>query len=524
MDILAIIQGAFSPLVMLYAALGVVIGVTAGAIPGISGTTVIALTIPFAFKMPSACALAFFIGCYKGSMFGGSISAISFGIPGTPAAVATCFDGVPARKKGKPRQALLTALFSSVTGDVVSDLVLIFLCMPLASIALKFGPSEFVALYVFSLLLVAVLTEGRASKAIVMMALGLLIACIGSDPVTGSARFTFGIAKLRGGINTVSLLIGMFAMSEVITQLYSEWLKVRGKTSEPERKVVEIKNYDPKKDKMTFKTYLSTLKSTFIGATVGTFVGTLPAAGSSLSALMSYGLARRFSKKPDEFGKGSLEGIAAPEAANSATCGACFIPMFAFGIPGTTTAALFMVALMMMGISCGPNMLAEHGSVMYTFFVTMLYCNIFNLICSYFLIPIYAKISQLPIRYLVPAVCVLAIIGGYAAQNSLFDVILMLIFAFMGVYFKKHNFPTGPLILGFIIGTGLERSFSQVLSISAGNIWALFKSPIAIGIYVCGILFMFLMLYFFKSSNKLKEEATKNSEAGDDIGEVLSDE
>lgn len=506
MDILAALQGAFSPLVMLYAFVGVVIGVTAGAVPGISGTTVIALTIPFSFTMPSSCALAFFIGCYKGSMFGGSISAISFGIPGTPAAVATCFDGVPARKKGKPRQALLTALFSSVTGDTVSDLILIFLCVPMARIALKFGPAEFVAMYIFSLLLVAVLTEGHAAKAVVMMTLGLILACVGSDPVSGSPRFTFGIGKLRGGINTVSLLIGMFAMAEVITQLWGEYNKVREHRQGEKRKEVEIKNYDPKKDKMSLRTYLSTLKATGIGALVGTFVGTLPAAGSSLAALMSYGLARRFSKHPEEFGKGSLEGVAAPEAANSATCGSCFIPMFAFGIPGTTTAALFMVALMMMGVTCGPRMLQDNASVMQVFFVTMLYCNIFNLICSYLLIPIYAKISQLPIKNLVPAVCVLAVIGGYASQNSMFDVVLMLIFAMLGVYFKKHNFPTGPLILGFIIGKGLERSFSQVLSISGGKIAGFFRSPIAIGIYVLSIAFVILMRYLFKSANKVGEE------------------
>lgn len=514
MNFLSILQTAFSPIVMLYAAVGVMIGVTAGAIPGISGTTVIALTIPFSFSMPSSCALAFFIGCYKGSMFGGSIAAITFGIPGTPAAVATCFDGVPARKRGKPRRALLTALFSSVTGDVVSDLILIFLCMPMASIALKFGPAEFVALYIFSLLLVAVLTEGHMAKAIVMMGVGLLLACVGSDPVSGSARFTFGIAKLRGGINTVSLLIGMFAMSEVITQMHGEWVKVRKKkVEEIERKAVEVLNYDPAKDKMTLSIYFSTLKATGIGATVGTFVGALPGAGSSLAALMSYGLARRFSKHSEEFGKGSLEGIAAPEAANSATCGACFIPMFAFGIPGSTTAALFMVALMMMGVSCGPTMLAENGSVMYIFFVTMLYCNLFNLICSYCLIPLYAKVSQLPVRYLVPAVCVLAIIGGYASQNSAFDVTLMLIFAFMGIFFKKHNFPTGPLILGFIIGSGLERSFSQVMSIHNGSFLGLVKGPIAVGIYVCGLLFLLIMRYLFRSTtSKIMEEAEHGKE------------
>ena len=505
------LRTAFSPIVLLYAIGGVALGVTVGAIPGIGGTTAIALSLPLIPKMDPAGALGFLIGIYKGSMFGGSISAITFGIPGTPAAVATCFDGVPARRKGKPKQALLTALYSSVTGDVFSDLVLIFLALPMARLSLKFGPSEFFALYMFSLMLIGLLIEGNMAKGLAMTALGLLIGCVGSDPVSGAARFTFGIGALRGGIGMTPFLVGIFALGEILTQLFGEWHKVRDKKmKELMQQAEEIVGYDPKTDKFTWKTYCATLKATMIGAGFGTISGALPGAGSSMAAMASYSLARRFSKHPEEFGKGSLEGIAAPEAGNSATCGACFIPLFAFGIPGTATAALFSVALMMQGVTCGPLMLEENASLMTTFFIVMIFANVINLFLSKGLLPAYAKISQVKPRYLLPIVLAIALLGGYAAQNSSFDVILLLIFGFLGVYLKKHNYPTGPLVLAYILGPGMERSLSQALSIHRGNWLGLFESPISIGLYIGAVLLIILINRSYKSSRDLSKRLVEN--------------
>lgn len=510
---LACLKTAFSPVVLLYAIGGVALGVTVGAIPGIGGTSTIALCLPMIPKMHPLGALGFLIGIYKGSTFGGAISAITFGIPGTPAAVATVFDGVPLRKKGHPKQAMMTALFSSVTGDIFSDLILVFLAVPMAMISLKFGPTEFFSLYLFALMLIGLLIEGNVAKGLAMTALGLIIGCIGSDPVSGAARFTFGIDALRGGIGMTPFMVGVFALGEIFTQFYTEWHKVRDrKMQEIMQKAEELTGYDPKKDKFTWKHYRDTFKATMIGACFGTVAGALPGAGSSMAAMASYSLARRFSKHPEEFGKGSMEGIAAPEAGNSATCGACFIPMFAFGIPGTATAALFMVALMMQGITCGPLMLEDNASTMTSFFIIMIMANVFNLFLSWGLLPIYAKISQIKPRFMVPVVLAIALLGGYAAQNSTFDVLMLLIFGFLGVYLKKHNYPTGPLVLAYILGPGMERSLSQALAINRGSWMGLLKSPIALGFYAAAVVLFFLINRSYKANRELARQMAQIAE------------
>lgn len=494
------LQDAFSVPVLLYTSIGVLLGVTVGAIPGLSGDMAIALLLPIVYKVAPASTIGLLLGIYKGSMFGGSISAISFGVPGTAGAAATVEDGYQAKLNGHPNQALLTALYSSITGDVFSDLVLIFLAVPMASVALQFGPVEFFALYVFALMLISLLTRGRLMKGLAAAAIGLLIGAIGMDPVVGTPRFTFGLAKLRGGIPLVPLLVGVFAMSELMIQFSKEWRKiVRKKIDMIEQKAAFV-GYDRSKDKMSLKIFFSTLKATMVGAGVGTFIGALPGAGSSLAAYVSYGMARRFSRKPEKFGRGSLEGVAAPEAANNATCGSTFIPLFAFGIPGSATAALFGAALIMQGINPGPTMLSENTLIMYTLFITLIYANFVNLILSRLLIPVYARISMLKTRYLVPAVFILALLGTYVSRNSLVDVWVVLAAGILGVTLRKNGFPLGPLVLAYIIGPGAERALRQGLLIGRGKWVFLLKSPIAIGLYIASVVFLVLVNTTFKKN------------------------
>ncbi|MCK4788018.1 MAG: tripartite tricarboxylate transporter permease, partial [Desulfobacteraceae bacterium] len=335
--IFSVLQGAFVPEVIIFAMLGVFLGVTVGAIPGLSGDMAIALLLPFVYKLNPVPALGMLIGIYKGSMFGGAISAISFGVPGTPAAVVTMEDGYPAKKKGYPKKAMLTALYSSVTGDFFSTLILIFLALPLASVSLKFGPVEFFALYVFAMMMIALLVQGGMKKGLVAAGIGLFVGCIGMDPVIGTTRLIFGISRLRGGIPLIPLLVGVFAVSELMIQFAKEWYRSRLKKIKELSGLSKESGYNPSKDIMSFKVYLSTLKATMIGSAMGTFIGALPGAGSSLAAYVSYGAAKRASSHPEQFGKGILEGVAAPEAGNSATCGASMIPLLTFGIPGSAT-------------------------------------------------------------------------------------------------------------------------------------------------------------------------------------------
>lgn len=498
MELLELIQAAMSEAftlgVILFSVLGVLIGITVGAIPGLSGDLAIAIILPIVFTLSPTRALGMLIGIYKGSMFGGSISAISFGVPGTAAAAATVEDGYKAKLKGQPKRALFTALYSSVTGDVIASLTLIFLALPMARIALMLGPREFFALYVFSLMLIALLTQGNPLKGVGAAAIGLLLGAIGMDPMAGSTRLTFGIGVLRGGLQLVPVLVGIFAISELGIQfrdtLKQKAAQLAGRKTDDSAGGGVLDKYDPSKDKMSLSIYLSTLKATIIGGLAGTFIGALPGAGSSLAGFMGYGLGKRFSSHSEEFGKGSLEGVAAPEAGNSATCGASLVPLFAFGIPGSATAALIGAALIMQGITPGPQMIQENAPIMYAFFIVLVYASFMNLGFSHLLLPLYARLSMIKTKFLVPVVFMLALIGTYSARNSIFDVWVLLIMGVLGFILRKHKFPLGPLVLAFILGPSTERALRQALVIGRGNILYLFESPIALGLYGAAIAFI----------------------------------
>jgi len=497
MDLVSyVLQNAFLPEVIIFTAIGIFLGVTVGAIPGISGHVAIAILLPIVFKMDTVASLGMLLGIYKGSMFGGAISAISFGVPGTGAAVVTVLDGYQAKKNGYPKKAMFTALYSSVTGDLFSTLFLIFLAVPLAGVSLKFGPIEFFALYVFAILMIAFLVQGEIKKGIVAAGIGLLIGCIGTDPVTGATRLIFGISLLRGGIPLVPLLVGIFAVSELIIQFSKAIYQSKSKKIKKLAGLFNEIDYDSSKDKMNFKVYLSNFKSTLIGSVTGTFVGALPGAGSSLAAFVSYGVASRFSSHPEEWGKGILEGVAAPEAANSATCGASLIPLLAFGIPGSATAALIGAAFTMQGINPGPLLFQENLPLIYTLFVVIFYASIMNLVISYTLIPFYSKIALIKPMLLYPSVFVFALIGTYACRNSINDIWILIVAGLLGLLLRKGRFPLGPLVLAYIIGPGAEKALRQALLIGAGEWSILLKSPIAIGFFLISIVIIILYSKF----------------------------
>ncbi len=491
---------AFAPMTLLYAFIGVALGVTVGAIPGLTGDMAISILLPFVFKVNPTMSLGLLIGIYKGSMFGGSISAISFGVPGTPAAAATVEDGYPLAKKGRPMQAMLQALYSSFTGDLISSILLVFLTIPMGQIAIQFGPTEFFALYVFSIVVIAILNRDNRVKGLMAAVFGIFIGCIGSDPVAGASRMTFGISMFRGGFKTVPVLVGTFAISELIIQFSNAYAdKVLFKLGKAkERMEFELKKN--KEDRYTIRHYWNTLKCTVIGSIIGTIIGILPGAGSSIACYLSYGIGRSVSKDGDKFGTGVLNGVAAPEAGNSATCGASVIPLLAFGIPGSATAALIGAALTMQGINPGPTMFKSNQVIIYAFFIIVLYASFFNLGISRLLIPVYAKISKLKAKYLIPIIFVLAILGCYTTDNSVANVFVMLIFGVVGVILRKLRVPLGPFILGYLIGPSAERALRQALNLSGNNVMILFKRPIAIGFYVATVVFIGIILYTFRKN------------------------
>jgi len=492
--VMPVLQEAFSPRVIIFAASGVFLGVTLGAIPGLSGDIGIALLLPIVFNLDPVPALGMLIGLYKGGMFGGAISAISFGVPGTPAAVVTSLDGYPAKKNGFPRKALLTALYSSVTGDFFSTLILIFLAIPLANLAIQFGPVEFFSLYLFATVMISLLVqEGGIKKSLLSAGIGFFIGCIGMDPLLGSTRLTLGISRLRGGIGLIPLLVGIFAISELIIQYANAWHRSRTKINRKSAGTFKDSNYDPSKDRMNIKVYLSTFKATMLGSLIGTFIGALPGAGSSLASYVSYGAAKQVSLHPEQFGKGILEGVAAPEAGNSATCGASLIPLLAFGIPGSATAALIGAALIMQGINPGPMVFKENTLVMYTILIVIFLASIMNLGIGYVLIPLYSKISMIKPRFLFPTVFIFAVVGTYASRNSLTDIWILFAAGLLGVFLRKGKFPLGPLVLAYIISPGTERALRQALLLGGGEWSIFFRSHIAIGFYIISILSIILI-------------------------------
>ena len=485
---------ALSPAVILAVLAGVVLGVTVGAVPGISGDMAMALLLPFVFTMDPAPAIGMLMGVYKGGLFGGSVSAILFGVPGTPGAAATIMDGYPAKLAGYPNRALHTALYSSVTGDFIGLLVLVFVAAPLAMLALHFGPREFFALYLVSILIIAALDGERKARGMAAACFGVLLAMVGRDPFTGAERLTFGIAGLGGGLSLVPVLIGLFAVSEILLQASRTWHERRNERlrNPPVRPEAGIRQSAT--DSLGGREFCSLWRPVGIGSALGTFIGALPGAGATLAGFLSYGLARRASGSPERFGQGSLEGIAAPEAGNSATANATLIPLFAFGIPGSGSAALIGAAFVMQGISPGPMMIDENLAIVYAIFLLLFAGSLFNLLSSKLLLPWYARIAMFEPRFMLPIVLALAVLGTYAANNTAFDVLVLVAAGLTGVALRLVGIPVVPLALGFILGPGLERALRQSLILGQNELNYLLGSSTAVAIYVAGAALLLLLL------------------------------
>ena len=466
---------------MMWLAIGVTIGVGVGAMPGLTATTGVALMLPLTFTMDTAAALGLLIGLYKGAIYGGSISAISFATPGTSEAAATVFDGYKMMRTGKGRKALLMALYSSVTADFLSDVITILIAPMLALIALQFGPSERFWLMALAICLLGALSGPHLAKGMFSAALGLFIGTIGVDPISSVTRNTFDQWWLGDGIHLIPLVIGIFAMGAMLERAV-EMLKESRQAREMRAAMQEI--FSTKGEGLTFKEYLSCWKEMGIGLGVGTFVGMLPGLGSTVGAFMSYSIAKQVSPHK-KIGTGKLEGIAAAEAGNNATVGPTLVPLLAFGIPGSAVAALLGGALMLQGATPGPRMFELFPEVVYSLFIILLIGNIFNLGIGRIFAFIYSKLGELPAPILVPVVMLMAVIGSYSFENNPYDVLLMLIFGLVGFFMRKFKIPEAPLIITFLLTPVAEENIRRGLLINEGD-WmaALFNSPLAIGLAV----------------------------------------
>ena len=475
---------------LIWVVLGVVIGVGVGAMPGLSPAPAIALLLPLTFTLSLPASLGLLIGVYKGGIYGGSISAISFATPGTAEAGATVFDGYKLMQAGKGKKALHMALYASVTGDLISSIITIFLAPALALFALNFGPSERLWLIALAIGLLGALSGDHFAKGMFAAALGLFIGTIGSDPVSMVPRNTFGQWWLANGINLIPLIIGLFAIATMFEKLVEHVQRWRS-AKEIHEKVMQ--QFQGKEEALTFREYRSAWKEMAIGTGVGTFVGILPGLGATVGAFLSYGVARQMSPQK-RIGTGRLEGVAAAESGNNATAGPTLIPLLAFGIPGGTVAAMIGAALSIKGVQAGPRMFDLYPVQIYALFVILLISNVLVLFVGRFFAGIYAKLGQLPEQLLIPVVLAMALVGAYAYQNNPYDVGIALFFGVLGYFMRITRIPEAPLIITFILAPLAEQSLRRALLINRG-VWseALFDSRLAIGLAIATLVLVVLL-------------------------------
>jgi putative tricarboxylic transport membrane protein len=459
-------QIAFQPLSLLMMLLGVAWGILGGAMPGISGSIAMALLLPLTFGMNPAVALMMLAGVYVGAMYGGSITAILISTPGTPGAAATVIDGYALHQKGQSGKALGVSLITGTIGGLVSVFILVALAVPLSKVALAFGPPEYFALGVFGLALISSFVGRDLVKGAISGVLGLILATAGTDPFSGTPRFTFGTIDLLGGVALVAGMIGLFAVSEIFTRIAegASWEQVRGKYRTDLPTLLEL-----------WKLRVATM----IGIVMGTIEGLLPGGGGAIAAFISYNEARRWSKTPEEFGHGSLEGIAAPETANNVVTGTAMIPLLTFGIPGSNSAAIMLAAMMLHGVQPGPALFERTPQIVYGLFVGLLIANVMMLVLGYLALrPSIALVNVRP-PLLYAGILGLVLVGAYSINNSMFEVWVVLATGLLGFVMRRYGFNILAMVLGLVLGFMVEVNLRRSLLIALGNPWVFFTRPIS---------------------------------------------
>ena len=472
-SVIAGFEAAFTLTNLLFIAAGITLGIIIGVTPGLGSVTALAVLVPVTYYMSPLPAIAFLVGVNKGGTSGGAVPAILLNAPGTPEAAASALDGYPMTRRGEADRAMKFALYSSVTGDTISDLLLIILVVPFAAVALEFGPLEYTSVLLFAFSLLAGISGGSPVKGLIAIFLGVFLSTIGLDPVDSTSRMTFDEVNLYDGLPLAAIAIGSLALASVIEQIFD----LRRDPSPPARM-----------DAVGTRSRSGLPASEFFGhwrtvgrsALIGSGVGMLPGLGVTLAAFLSYGAARRASKSPDTFGKGNPEGIIATEAANSAVVGANLVPTIALGIPGNVAAALLIGAFIIHGIVPGPFMLTMHGDLVYALFASMLMANFVHLAIGKVGIPIWGWIARAPKPLVLPPVVVMCMVGVYLPGQSLFDIGVMLIFAGVGLVMNRTGFPVVCLVIGFLLGGMLESSLRQSMLLYKSDFSVLMESPIAI--------------------------------------------
>ena len=473
---------------------GVILGVIIGVLPGLGGANGVAILLPLTFGMAQApggtTSAIILLSCiYWGALFGGAITSILFNIPGEPWSVATTFDGYPLAQQGRAGEALTAAFTSSFVGALIAVIVITFLSPVVARFALEFGPPEFFAVYLLTFCAFVGMSKEPPFKTIAAMMLGFALAAVGSDPVTGGLRLTFGSTHLLTGFDFLVAVIGLFGIGEILLTL-EEGLSFKGKSARMNMKVV----LETWRKLPTF--WATSIRSSVVGCLMGIVPG-----GATPASFMSYGVARRFSKDGDKFGTGILEGVVAPETAAHAAGTSALLPMLTLGVPGSPTAAVLLGGLLIWGLQPGPLLFVEQKDFVWGLIASMYLGNIAGLIVVLTCVPLFAAILRVPFSVIAPIIIVICAIGAFTVHNAMFDVWMMLVFGVAGYLFKKLGYPLAPLVLAIVLGDRAESSFRQTMLISQGELAVLFSNAL-----VGGMTGLALFLLFWPLIGAMREK------------------
>ncbi len=481
---------------ILWINIGVFIGSVFAAIPGLSVILCVILFLPVTYSMTAIPGMMFLLGIYCAGGYGGSVSAILINTPGTPHAAATMLDGHPLSEKGRTKAALKIALYASTFGGIFSALMLLFLGPQVARVAAQLGTAEYFMVCVFGLTIIAGVSGKSMIKGLISACLGLLISCVGSDPMTSYDRFTFGVSRLYLGLDLAVCLIGLFALVEIMSKAEKRLDRLNLDTA-------QIKDDGV----ITKSEYKRMVRPVLLSSIIGVMVGIIPGTGASEASWFSYNTAKNMSKHPEEFGHGSVEGIAAAESANNAVTGATLIPLLTLGIPGDGTVAIMLSALMINGLNPGLSLFTTQGDIMYAIMLGLILVNIFMLLQGKFLTSLFAKVVSIPQEILTPIIVIFCFAGAYSVNENYFDVGIALIFGILAWILRKLELPPVPILLGLVLGSMTETNFRRALLISNGSPKIFFSS-----VYCIIFLVLILLAVGTIVRGKMKERSAQKED------------
>ena len=494
----ALIEGfavALTPENLLFAFIGVLAGTFVGVLPGIGPALTIALLLPITYTVAPEAAFIMFAGIYYGAMYGGSTTSILLNTPGESGSMMTAVEGNKMARSGRAAAALATAAIGSFIAGTIATLLLAFVAPYVVDVAILLGPADYLALIVVAFMTVGALLGASPARGFVSVALGLVIGLIGFDAQSGVARFTFGIPRLLDGVNTVVIIVALFAMGEAI------YLAARMRKGKP-----QIMAINKGRRWMTREDWKRSWPAWLRGTLIGWPLGAIPVGGSEVPTFLSYAAEKKLTKHKEEFGHGAIEGVAGPEAANNANAAGALMPLLALGLPTTATAAVILVAFQQYGIQPGPRLLETQPELVWGLVAALLIGNFMLLIINLPLVGIWAKVLRIPTPYLYAGIITFALLGAYSINGSTFDIYVLLVVGVLGYFMRHYGFPIAPLIIGVILGPVAEQQLRRALAISDGDPWALISSPFTIACYTIVILVAIVPRFLKRWERRTAEE------------------